>query len=442
MGRASGVGSGGFRRWVVHPLDGELAGSVRVPGDKSISHRAVILRALAGVPAGEVTAGITGLLESEDVASTRRVLEGVLGGTESGTRTGDCGNSGTTIRILSGALCGRDGLAVRLDGDASLRRRPMERVATPLRALGASIETTDGKPPVTIRGRRLAGVSLAVHVASAQVKSALLLAGLHAAGRTEVRMPEASRDHTERMLGAFGVEVEVREGGKVVAIEGGQRLAARPVDVPADISSAAFFLVAGILAGREIVLENVGVNPLRTGILDVVERAGAAVARRNENERGGEPRADLVVGRQPVGALTVTAPDVPRLIDEIPVLALLAAYADADESTVSGAEELRVKESDRIDAVCGEFAALGLVAHPRADGLVIPGRQRAKGGTVQSRGDHRIAMTAAIAGLVANAPVTIEDTACVETSFPGFVPMLQALGARIACTDSHTPLPG
>lgn len=437
MGRSSGVGSGGFVRWIVHPLDRDLAGTVRVPGDKSISHRAVILRSLAGVPAAEVVSGITGLLASEDVASTRRVLEHILISTSGDMRTGDCGNSGTTIRILSGALCGREGLVARLDGDASLRRRPMERVATPLRALGASIETTEGKPPVTIRGAHLKGTSLAVNVASAQVKSALLLAGLHAEGRTEVRMPEASRDHTERMLGAFGVEVEVHEGGKVVAIEGGQRLVARPVDVPADISSAAFFLVAGLLAGREVVLENVGVNPLRTGILDVVERAGGAITRRHENEGGGEPRADLVVGRQSVGALTVTAPDVPRLIDEIPVLALLAAYADADESTVSGAEELRVKESDRIDAVCGEFAALGLVAHPRADGLVIPGRQRAKGGTVQSRGDHRIAMTAAIAGLVADAPVTVDDTACVETSFPGFVASLRALGAHVEVVEER-----
>lgn len=436
MVRSSGVGSGGYRRWIVHPLDRDLAGTVRVPGDKSISHRAIILRSLAGVLSSEVTAGITGLLESEDVESTRRVLAHVLGSPAGAMTTGDCGNSGTTIRILAGALSGREGVVARLDGDASLRRRPMERVATPLRTLGASIETTDGKPPVTIRGAQLKGTSLSVNVASAQVKSALLLAGLQAKGRTEIRMPEASRDHTERMLRAFGVEVEVYEGGKVVAIEGGQRLVARSVDVPADISSAAFFLVAGLLAGHEVVMENVGVNPLRTGILDVVERAGGAVTRRNENERGGEPRADLIVGRQRVGALTVTAPDVPRLIDEIPVLALLAAYADADESTVSGAEELRVKESDRIDAVCGEFASLGLVAYPRADGLVIPGRQKARGGTVQSRGDHRIAMTAAIAGLVADSPVTIEDTACVETSFPGFVQTLQAIGAHVEVLET------
>ncbi len=436
----SGVGKGGFVRWIVHPLSrsplaGSLKGTVTVPGDKSISHRAVILRALAGVPAAEIVPGIAGLLESEDVASTRRVLETVLatpaGAPSGAAASGDCGNSGTTIRILTGALSGREGLRVVLDGDASLRRRPMERVAMPLRALGASITTTDGRPPVTIEGRKLRGATLDVNVASAQVKSALLLAGLRAEGRTEIRMPEASRDHTERMLRAFGVAVDVRDGGRVVAIEGGQKLVAQPVDVPGDISSAAFFLVAGLLAGQDVVLPNVGVNPLRTGILDVAARAGATIEKRNVHESGGEPRADLVVSRQTVGALVITAPDVPRLIDEIPVLALLAALADADESTVSGAEELRVKESDRIDAVCGEFAAIGLVAHPRADGLVIPGRQKVRGGIVQSRGDHRVAMTAAIAALVAERPIEIQDTACVETSFPGFLPMLKSLGAEV-----------
>lgn len=425
--------------WRVHPLASRtLSGSARMPGDKSISHRAIILRALAGE--GDEHA-ITGLLESEDVASSRRVIASVLSGAAS-TRDAapeatapaicDCGNSGTTIRIMLGALAGRVGVNATLDGDASLRRRPMERVAAPLREMGAEITTTSGKPPVTVRGRRLVGRLLTCHVASAQVKSSLLLAGLHAEGRTVIHMPEASRDHTERMLAAFGVRVETLERGRVVSIEGGQRLTASPVNVPGDISSAAFFLVAGILVpGANLVLENVGVNPLRTGILDVIDQAGGFIAQRAERVITNEPRADLLCSHQSVGAIRITAIDVPRLIDEIPIIALLAAHADATESLISGAEELRVKESDRIDAICGEFAAIGLVAHPRPDGLVIPGRQSVRGGTVRSRGDHRIAMTAAIAGLISSAGVEVQDVACVETSFPGFVPLLTSLGAEI-----------
>jgi 3-phosphoshikimate 1-carboxyvinyltransferase len=420
-----------MKSWRIKPLAGRaLSGTIRVPGDKSISHRALMLRALAGADPGS---GITGLLESEDVAATRRVVEAAIRPAGVTVRVdGDCGNSGTTMRLLMGLLAARAGVDVTLDGDESLRRRPMERVARPLREMGASIETTGGKPPVRVRGRAIEGRTITIDVASAQVKSAILLAGLQASGTTTVRMPAASRDHTERMLEHFGVRVSVADGGRAVSVQGGALLEAKPVDVPGDISSAAFPLVAALLAGgSEVRIENVGVNSLRTGLLDVLKAAGVTVALENARVETNEPRADLVVRAWRPGRLVIGGDDIPRLIDEIPVLALAAALADADESVVTGAGELRVKETDRIDAIAGEFRAIGLETRPTQDGLVVPGRQIVKGGEVNSRGDHRVAMTGAVAGLVSNEGVTIRNVACVETSFPGFVALFRSLGAEI-----------
>lgn len=398
--------------WTVKPAQ-RLSGSIIVPGDKSISHRAVML----GAPE------ISGLLESEDVKATREVSSG---------RSGYCGNSGTTMRLMMGILASRPGTVV-LDGDESLMKRPMERVAKPLREMGADIRTTNGRPPVTITGARLEGREIAIDVASAQVKSALLLAGLHAAGITKVRMPAPSRDHTERMLEYFGVKVTVEDGGRVVSILGGQKLNPKPVDVPGDISSAAFVIAAALLCkDSEVTIRNLGFNPLRTGITDLLGlKAGHARVVSNE------PRVDLTVSSSPVGALAIGGDDIPRLIDEIPILALIAALADADESIVTGAKELRVKETDRIDAIVGEFNSIGLAATPTDDGLIIPGRQKIRGGIIRSRGDHRIAMMGAVAGLVSTEGVTVENVSCVETSFPGFVELFRSLGADIGRVRHH-----
>jgi 3-phosphoshikimate 1-carboxyvinyltransferase len=418
-----------IRSWHVRPLAGRpLVGAIAVPGDKSISHRAVMLNALAGRP-GETE--VTGLLRSEDVRATLGIASAALSGAVTGEIACDCGNSGTTMRLFMGILAARPGLFI-LDGDASLRRRPMERVARHLRAMGARIEATDGRPPVRVTGGALRAAAHAIDVASAQVKSALLFAGLFTIGRTTVRMPAASRDHTERMLGHFGVMVETLENGRLVAIEGGQALRPAPVDVPGDISSAAFPLVAALLApASRVRIAGVGVNPLRTGPLDVLGRSGAPIQAAAERVISAEPRADLEVEAGRFGALAIAGDDVPRLIDEIPVLCLAAAHADAEQSLVRDAKELRVKESDRIESVAEAFRAVGLAIEPTPDGMSVPGRQRVAGGTVESRGDHRIAMTGVVAGLVSRDGVMVRDVACVETSFPGFVDLFRSLGAEI-----------
>lgn len=397
-----------MKSWRIEPLRGPLKGSIIVPGDKSISHRAVMLAAPQ----------VTGLLESEDVKATRRVVSGA---------SGDCGNSGTTIRLMMGLLAGREGVDVTLDGDDSLRRRPMERVAGPLREMGAEITTTNGKPPVNIRGKKLTGRDVTIDVASAQVKSALLLAGLFADGRTTVRMPAASRDHTERMLEYFGVRIETQGQGRVVSVEGGQSFTPKPIDVPGDISSAAFVIAAAACApDAEVTIRNLGVNPSRTGILDRF-----SVQLENSRTISNEPRADVVIASQSLGPITIGGDDVPRLIDEIPILALVAALADADESVIRDAKELRVKETDRIEAVVEEFRAIGLEATATEDGLIVPGRQKVRGGIVRSRGDHRIAMTGAVAGMLSRDGVIAENIECVETSFPGFADLFRSLGAII-----------
>jgi 3-phosphoshikimate 1-carboxyvinyltransferase len=334
------------------------------------------------------------------------------------------------MRLMAGLLAGQ-AFDSELVGDASLSRRPMARVIEPLRAMGACVEGGDGgRPPLRITGgQRLRGIDYRMPVASAQVKSALLLAGLYASGATAVTEPAPTRDHTERMLGAFGRPV-TREAGTVRLLESGGALSACPVDVPADISSAAFFLVgASIAPGSELRLTGVGVNPTRTGIIDVLRRMGADIRIDQPRESGGEPVADLVVRHAPLRGIEIPPALVPLSIDEFPAIMVAAACAEG-ETVLSGAGELRVKESDRIAAIAGGLAALGVSVEERADGLRVRGG-RVSGGVVDSFGDHRIAMAFAIAALRAEGPVTVMDTRNVATSFPGFPALARRAGLAI-----------
>ena len=425
----------------VGPPRRALAGTVAVPGDKSIAHRALLLGALAegvtrveGFPGGADTrstlAAVRTLGARVDQAGDVVLVEGV--GPDLGVGasvTIDCGNSGTTMRLGAGLAAGARG-AVVLDGDASLRRRPMERVAEPLRRMGAEVATTDGRAPVTVRGGALRAIEWALPVPSAQVKSAVLLAGLRAHGTTRVREPQPSRDHTERLLSAFGVKLTRERDG--VAVAGGQRLRAAEVALPGDASSAAFFVVAALLvAGSELRLANVGVNPTRTGYLHVLRRMGATIDVVDVQERAGEPRATLVVRAAPLHAATIEAGEVPAVIDELPVLAVAAALADGT-TKIDGAGELRVKESDRLAAL-EQLAHLGVEVRTTADGLVVHGSagRPLRSGRITSAGDHRIAMAFAVAGLVADGGVEILDPACAVVSFPGFFERLAALGVTV-----------
>jgi 3-phosphoshikimate 1-carboxyvinyltransferase len=420
-------------RWHLTP-GGAVSGTLTVPGDKSISHRALMLGALAH---GETR--ISGFLAGEDCLATLRALAalGVRIERPSGTEVSvhgagadalraapgplDMGNAGTAMRLMMGLLAPQ-GFDATLIGDESLMRRPMERVAEPLRLMGAHIDTRDGRPPVVIHGRQaLRGIRYTLPVASAQVKSALLLAGLAASGRTELHEPAPSRDHTERMLRAFGVQLEQSAG--VITLEGGQRLRATAVEVPADFSSAAFFLVAGALAAvRPLRLTNIGINRTRTGLLELLHLMGADI---RVTPRGGatghnaEPVADIEVRRSPLRGITVPEKLVPLAIDELPVFFVAAACASG-ETLVRGAAELRVKESDRLAATAAGLAALGVEHQLLPDGLLIRGTPSLGGGTIDSRGDHRIAMAFAVASLRARAPIEILDVANVATSFPEF----------------------
>ncbi len=418
------------RSWRLHgpaPIGGEL----RVPGDKSISHRALLLGALA-----HGTTEVRGLLTGEDCRATLAALRALgaeidepVGGTVRIRGAGpealreadgvlDAGNSGTTLRLLAGLVAGRPFTSM-LTGDASIRRRPMRRIVEPLRAMGATIlGRSDGDlAPLAIRGGGLRGLSWASPVASAQVKSAVLLAGLQAAGETSVTEPALSRDHTERMLRAFGCPP--RLGGTTVTVTGGARLTATEIAVPGDISSAAFFLAAAACAGTEICIRDVGVNPTRSGLLDVLEAMGARVRRERCRLEGGEPVADLVVSGGRLRGVRIETALLPRMIDEVPALAVAAALADG-ETILSGAAELRVKEVDRLSAVAEEFGKLGVAASVGEDSLRIQGGARLRGTRVSSRGDHRMAMSLAIAALFAEGETVIQDVACVDTSFPGF----------------------
>jgi 3-phosphoshikimate 1-carboxyvinyltransferase len=431
-------------RWRIAP-GGAVAGSLTVPGDKSISHRALMLGALA-----EGDTHIRGFLEGEDCLATARALEALgvrierpaptevrvrgvgMHGLAAPAGPLDLGNAGTAMRLLMGVLAPQQ-FDSTLIGDESLMRRPMERVAVPLQMMGARIHTHQGRPPVRIRGTpHLRAINYTLPVPSAQVKSAVLLAGLSAAGCTRVSESVPSRDHTERMLSAFGVEIG-RER-RVLAIRGGQTLRATTLDVPADFSSAAFFLVAGCLAAEQpLVLTNVGINPTRTGLLGLLQRMGADIRVRERTVSGsgdGEPVADLEVRRSALRGITVPEALVPAAIDELPVLFIAAALAEG-ETLVRGALELRVKESDRLAAMAAGFAALGVEHQLLPDGLWIRGANSLAGGAVDSRGDHRIAMAFAVAALRAQAPIEIADVANVATSFPGFVRMARAAGVKI-----------
>jgi len=413
-----------------------VSGCLRVPGDKSISHRALILGALAH---GETE--ICGWLEGADCRATLEVLS-ALGvpfsrrrealclvgkGPEALQEPGgvlDAQNSGTTLRLLAGVLAGRPFFSV-LTGDGSLRQRPMRRVVEPLSAMGATLWGRAGGqfPPLAIRGGALAGIHWRSPVASAQVKSAILLAGLQAHGETAVSEPFVSRDHTERMLEAFGAVV--RREGTTVRLAGGQPLSARRLTIPGDVSSAAFFLVAAAARpGAEVVVSGVGVNPTRTGILDVLERMGADVRCEARRQEAGEPVADVVVRGRRLRGTTVGAAEIPGLIDEVPILAVAALLAEG-ESRIDGAGELRVKEVDRLAALEGEFRKLGGAIRAEGDSLVVVGGRPLRGAPVASRGDHRMAMSLAVAALFAEGETTILDVGCVDTSFPGFAAVLR-----------------
>ena len=405
----------------------EFYGTFDIPGDKSITHRAVMFNAAA-----EGEALISNALLGEDCLSTAACMRALgaqadVQGTQVRVRGVPrfrdaecfCGNSGTTMRLLTGLAAGR-GVSVRLTGDDSLSQRPMERVAQPLRLLGASVETTGGCAPVLVRPARLTGREVHTQVASAQVKSALLLAALGAEGETVVVEPLKTRDHTERMLAAMGADI--RASGTRVAVRGGS-LRAVDVEVPGDISSAAYFMALGALRG-ETVCRNVGVNPTRTGILSAFDKMGVKYSLENVRTVCGEPVADIRVKKSELRAISLKKEDMPALIDELPVLALMLAFADG-ESVIAGAEELKVKESDRIRTTAEMINALGGDCTPTQDGFVIRGRESLRGGAVRSHEDHRIAMSGAVGLIASGYGGGIEGAECVGISFPGFYKMLE-----------------
>ena len=423
--------------WCSAPA-GPLRGEVRVPGDKSVSHRALMLSALA-----EGRSRIRGFLEGEDTRATaavlaqlgvrieapadgERLVHGVgLHGLRASEQALDCGNAGTGMRLLAGLLAGQ-AFDSTLVGDASLSKRPMRRVTDPLAAMGARIDTRDGLPPLRVHGgQRLHGIRYELPVASAQVKSALLLAGLYAEGETEVIEPHPTRDYTERMLAAFGWPIDFAPGR--ARLSGGHALRATDVDVPADFSSAGFFLVAAsIVPGSELRLPAVGLNPRRTGLLQALRLMGADIRIEHERASGGEPVGDLVVRHAPLHGIELPEALVPDMIDEFPALFVAASVAQG-RTVVRGAAELRVKESDRLATMAAGLRALGVSIDERPDGAVIEGGAIGAG-AVDSHGDHRIAMSFAAAGLVAGGVVRIGDCANVATSFPGFVELANGCG--------------
>lgn len=423
---------------------GHLQGRLRVPGDKSISHRSIMLGALA-----EGTTEITGFLQGEDSLATLNAFR-EMGVNIEGPHDGHVtvhgvglhglkapagplylGNSGTSMRLLAGLLAAQP-FDVVMTGDDSLSRRPMKRVADPLSLMGARIETSEkGTPPLRVRGgAHLKGIDYVMPVASAQVKSSLLLAGLYAEGVTSVTEPAPTRDHTERMLMGFGYPVECKNGKICVGGSGG-KLIATSIDVPADISSAAFFMVgAAIAEGSDLTLEHVGINPTRVGVINILRLMGANIEISHLRQAGGEPVADIRVRSSHLRGVTIPRDQVPLAIDEFPALFIAAACAEG-ETVLSGAEELRVKESDRIQVMADGLVALGVDARPTPDGMVIRGGGLS-GGRINSHGDHRIAMAFAMAALRATGPVMIDDCANVGTSFPGFVELARAAGLGIA----------
>lgn len=425
---------------------GALRGTIRVPGDKSISHRALMLGSIA-----EGTTCVHGFLEGQDALATMSAfrsmgvhievpnagevrIEGVgKHGLRVPAKLIDLGNSGTAMRLMAGLLAGQNFQCI-LTGDESLNSRPMARVCQPLTQMGARLETgSGGRPPLLIRPvlDELTGINYEMPMASAQVKSSLLLAGLYANGRTCVSEPACTRDHTERMLRAFGYEVTIEDSR--VCLEGGGTLLGNDVDVPGDFSSAAFFLVgASIAKGSDLIIESVGVNPTRTGALEILRLMGADISVVNEREMGAEPVADLRVRHSELHGINVPRELVALAIDEFPILFIAAACARG-RTVVSGAHELRVKESDRIDAMAQGLTSLGLQAHPTRDGLIVEGGP-ISGGTINSRGDHRIAMAFSMSGLLASEEIVVNDCNNIHTSFPGFVQTARRAGLHVAQT--------
>ncbi len=421
-----------------------LQGSLTIPGDKSVSHRSVMFAALA-----DGTSHIEGFLEGEDTRATarifsqlgvrietpspsQRIVHGVgIDGLQAPSAALDCGNAGTGMRLLAGLLAGQS-FDCTLIGDESLSGRPMRRVTGPLSQMGAKIDTQDdGTPPLHVHGgQALHGIAFTSPVASAQIKSAVLLAGLYAQGETSVVEPHPTRDYTERMLSAFGVQIEFSPGK--ARLRGGQRLRATNIAVPADFSSAAFFLVAAsIIPGSELRLKQVGLNPRRTGLLHALRLMGADITEENPAEQGGEPVADLVVRYAPLKGARIPEALVPDMIDEFPALFVAAAAAEG-KTVVSGAAELRVKESDRLAAMATGLRALGMQVDETEDGATLHGGTRLGSSTIESHGDHRIAMAFAIAGQISDGEVRINDIANVATSFPDFDGLARSAGFNLA----------
>lgn len=412
-----------------------LKGEITLPGDKSISHRAIMLASLAR---GRTL--VSGLSKGEDVLNTAHALQSMgieirglgsdsltiqgkgLSGLSQSKNIIDCGNSGTTLRLLSGILSAQN-FSSTITGDESLRERPMDRIVEPLEKMGARIE---GKfTPLKIEGRRLKAISYQTPFPSAQVKSAILLAGLYAQGKTEVTEPARSRDHTERMLKYLEADMEVRE--LTVSISGGKELVAKPINIPGDISSASFFMVGAILlSGSQVRLSGVGLNPTRMGIIDLLRKMGAEIEIRNLREENNEPRGDLVVRGSTLKGITISGAVIPRVIDEIPILAVAATKASG-RTVIKDAKELRVKETDRIRALSINLSKMGIKIEEREDGLVIQGPCPLKGTKVDSSGDHRMAMAMVIAGLIAQGETVVSDTECIRTSFPEFEETLNRL---------------
>ena len=438
--------TGSARKFEAQPAR-SVSGSMAVPGDKSISHRAMMLSGIA-----DGTSEVTGFLASEDCLAslsamralgvrieqpspTHVVIHGVgLRGLQDARRVLDMGNAGTAMRLFTGLLSAQS-FDSQLIGDASLMKRPMERVAKPLREMGADVRTHGGTPPVDIGGgRRLHGIEYRMPVASAQVKSAVLLAALYADGATTVIAPALSRDHSERMLAGCGVRLDI--DGLRTTLHPPRALANQRLEVPGDFSSAVFFIVAGLLgaAGEGLLIRNVGMNPTRTGLLDILRAMGGSMEVRNPRQSGAEPVADLLIRASRLRGIQVPAQLVPLAIDELPVLFVAAACASG-ETVVTGAEELRVKESDRISAMSAGLDSLGVVHSVLPDGMRIEGRGTGpafSGGEVDSFGDHRIAMSFAVASLRSAKSISIRDVANVATSFPGFVDLARSAGLDIS----------
>ncbi len=430
---------------------GSIKGRIRVPGDKSISHRSIMLGAIA-----EGTTTVTGFLEGDDSLATLKAfqemgveieepdngnvtIKGVgLKGLKKPNTPLDMGNSGTAMRLMAGILAGQD-FDCELIGDASLSKRPMKRVTDPLRLMGAQIETAEGgMPPLRITGtgeNSLKGIDYVLPMASAQVKSCVLLAGLYAEGFTSALEPAPTRDHTERMLNGFGYPVtseKLDDQRMKASLKGGGKLTARHIDVPSDISSAAFFIAAATVSkGSDLVVEHVGMNPTRVGIIDILKLMGADIQLENFHEVGGEPVADVHVKYAPLKGIHIPEALVALAIDEFPVLFVVAATAEG-QTVLTGAEELRVKESDRIQVMADALQAVGVDATPTEDGMVINGgKQTPQTTDIQSHHDHRISMAMTIAGLNAVSEIVIDDCANVNTSFPTFIELINQVGMQV-----------